>query len=122
MYHQELYFKKTLKFVGEPMSQLESITSSAVHFLYFFGQLIPPPWNANKLLLTFGQVRAAVKVRATCIVVFSSSGRAARSEINFFLPALTGPHLAQIPFSNPLFSSFITFSWFGASSFIFVWF
>lgn len=52
VHNQELYFKKTVKFVGEPMSQLESITSSAV--------------------------RAAVKVRATCIVVFSSSGRAAR--------------------------------------------
>jgi hypothetical protein len=28
-----LYFKKTVKYVGEPMSHIESIASSAVHFL-----------------------------------------------------------------------------------------
>eukprot|EP00271_Cylindrocystis_brebissonii_P007788 TRINITY_DN214_c0_g2_i2.p1 TRINITY_DN214_c0_g2~~TRINITY_DN214_c0_g2_i2.p1 ORF type:complete len:530 (+),score=138.56 TRINITY_DN214_c0_g2_i2:147-1736(+) len=52
VYNQDLYFKKTVKYVGEPMGQLESIASSAV--------------------------RAAEKVRASVIVVFSSSGRAAR--------------------------------------------
>jgi len=32
VYNQDLYFKKTVKFVGEPMSHMESIASSAVHF------------------------------------------------------------------------------------------
>ncbi|KAK1322637.1 hypothetical protein QJS10_CPA02g00688 [Acorus calamus] len=52
VYNQDLYFKKTVKFVGEPMTHLESIASSAV--------------------------RAAVKVKASVIIVFTSSGRAAR--------------------------------------------
>ena len=30
VFNQDLYFKKTVKFVGEPMSHLESIASSAV--------------------------------------------------------------------------------------------
>lgn len=30
VYNQDLYFKKAVKFVGEPMSHLESIASSAV--------------------------------------------------------------------------------------------
>lgn len=30
VYNQDMYFKKTVKYVGEPMSQLESISSSAV--------------------------------------------------------------------------------------------
>lgn len=29
-YNQDLYFKKAVKFVGEPMTHLESIASSAV--------------------------------------------------------------------------------------------
>jgi pyruvate kinase len=33
VYNQDLYFKKTVKYVGEPMSHIESIASSAVHFL-----------------------------------------------------------------------------------------
>eukprot|EP00245_Coleochaete_scutata_P005806 TRINITY_DN19679_c0_g1_i1.p1 TRINITY_DN19679_c0_g1~~TRINITY_DN19679_c0_g1_i1.p1 ORF type:complete len:547 (-),score=87.04 TRINITY_DN19679_c0_g1_i1:734-2311(-) len=52
VYNQAYYFKKTVKFVGEPMAQLESIASSAV--------------------------RAASKVNASVLIVFSSSGRAAR--------------------------------------------
>ncbi|KAK1300600.1 hypothetical protein QJS10_CPB13g00817 [Acorus calamus] len=52
VYNQDLYYKKTVKFVGEPMTHLESIASSAV--------------------------RAAVKVKASVIIVFTSSGRAAR--------------------------------------------
>ncbi|KAK7396629.1 hypothetical protein VNO78_17766 [Psophocarpus tetragonolobus] len=52
VFNQDLYFKKTVKYVGEPMSHLESITSSAV--------------------------RAAIKVKASVIICFTSSGRAAR--------------------------------------------
>eukprot|EP01018_Ginkgo_biloba_P019377 Gb_17274 [translate_table: standard] len=52
VYNQAVYFKKTVKYVGEPMTHLESIASSAV--------------------------RAAIKVKASVIVVFTSSGRAAR--------------------------------------------
>ncbi|OAY79876.1 Pyruvate kinase 1, cytosolic [Ananas comosus] len=52
VFNQDLYFKKTVKYVGEPMSHLESIASSAV--------------------------RAAIKVKASVIICFTSSGRAAR--------------------------------------------
>jgi pyruvate kinase len=52
VYNQDMYFKKTVKYVGEPMTHLESIASSAV--------------------------RAAVKVKASVIICFTSSGRAAR--------------------------------------------
>nr|GLL24763.1 pyruvate kinase 1, cytosolic-like isoform X1 [Ipomoea trifida] len=52
VFNQDMYFKKTVKFVGEPMSHLESIASSAV--------------------------RAAIKVKASVIICFTSSGRAAR--------------------------------------------
>lgn len=52
VFNQDQYFKKTVKFVGEPMSHLESIASSAV--------------------------RAALKVKASVIICFTSSGRAAR--------------------------------------------
>ncbi|XP_072952116.1 pyruvate kinase 1, cytosolic-like [Typha angustifolia] len=52
VYNQDLYFKRTVKYVGEPMSHLESIASSAV--------------------------RAAIKVKASVIICFTSSGRAAR--------------------------------------------
>ncbi|KAK1299883.1 hypothetical protein QJS10_CPB13g01714 [Acorus calamus] len=52
VYNQDLYFKKTVKYVGEPMTHLEAIASSAV--------------------------RAAIKVKASVIIVFTSSGRAAR--------------------------------------------
>ncbi|KAM0940320.1 putative pyruvate kinase [Dioscorea sansibarensis] len=52
VFNQDLYFKKTVKYVGEPMIHLESIASSAV--------------------------RAAIKVKASVIIVFTSSGRAAR--------------------------------------------
>ncbi|KAI3458887.1 hypothetical protein Pfo_015550 [Paulownia fortunei] len=52
VYNQELYFKKAVKYVGEPMTHLESIASSAV--------------------------RAAIKVKASVIICFTSSGRAAR--------------------------------------------
>ncbi|KAL3520817.1 hypothetical protein ACH5RR_018966 [Cinchona calisaya] len=52
VYNQDLYFKRTVKYVGEPMTHLESIASSAV--------------------------RAAIKVKASVIICFTSSGRAAR--------------------------------------------
>ncbi|KAL1541349.1 pyruvate kinase [Salvia divinorum] len=52
VFNQDQYFKRTVKFVGEPMSHLESIASSAV--------------------------RAALKVKASVIICFTSSGRAAR--------------------------------------------
>lgn len=34
VFNQDMYFKKTVKFVGEPMTHLESIASSAVLLLY----------------------------------------------------------------------------------------
>ncbi|XP_042018289.1 pyruvate kinase 1, cytosolic-like [Salvia splendens] len=52
VFNQDQYFKRTVKFVGEPMTHLESIASSAV--------------------------RAALKVKASVIICFTSSGRAAR--------------------------------------------
>ncbi|KAK9289573.1 hypothetical protein L1049_007729 [Liquidambar formosana] len=52
VFNQDLYFKKAVKYAGEPMSHLESIASSAV--------------------------RAAIKVKASVIICFTSSGRAAR--------------------------------------------
>ncbi|KAL3838229.1 hypothetical protein ACJIZ3_022820 [Penstemon smallii] len=52
VYNQDLYFKKAVKYVGEPMTHVESIASSAV--------------------------RAAIKVKASVIICFTSSGRAAR--------------------------------------------
>ncbi|XP_012831863.1 PREDICTED: pyruvate kinase, cytosolic isozyme-like isoform X1 [Erythranthe guttata] len=52
VFNQDQYFKRTVKFVGEPMSHLEAIASSAV--------------------------RAALKVKASVIICFTSSGRAAR--------------------------------------------
>ncbi|KAM0040103.1 putative pyruvate kinase [Helianthus debilis subsp. tardiflorus] len=52
VYNQDSYFKNTVKYVGEPMSHMESIASSAV--------------------------RAAIKVKASIIICFTSSGRAAR--------------------------------------------
>ncbi|KAJ7974961.1 Pyruvate kinase family protein [Quillaja saponaria] len=52
VFNQDLYFKRAVKNVAEPMSHLESIASSAV--------------------------RAAIKVKASVIICFTSSGRAAR--------------------------------------------
>ncbi|XP_076945615.1 pyruvate kinase 1, cytosolic-like [Bidens hawaiensis] len=52
VFNQDLYFKKTVKYVGEPMTHLDSIASSPV--------------------------RAAIKVKASVIICFTSSGRAAR--------------------------------------------
>eukprot|EP01018_Ginkgo_biloba_P004256 Gb_29464 [translate_table: standard] len=52
VFNQAVYFKKTVKYVGEPMTHLESIASSAV--------------------------RAAIKVKASVIIVFTSTGQAAR--------------------------------------------
>ncbi|XP_054800038.1 pyruvate kinase 1, cytosolic-like isoform X2 [Prosopis cineraria] len=52
VFNQDLYFKKTVKYVGEPMTHLESIASSSV--------------------------RAAIKVRASVIICFTTTGRAAR--------------------------------------------
>ncbi|XP_077213699.1 pyruvate kinase 2, cytosolic-like [Tasmannia lanceolata] len=52
VYNHSLHFKRIVNHVGEPMSHAESVASSAV--------------------------RAAIKVKAAVIVVFTSSGRAAR--------------------------------------------
>ncbi|XP_068329377.1 pyruvate kinase 1, cytosolic-like [Pyrus communis] len=52
VFNQDLYFKRAVKYVGEPMTHLESIASSAV--------------------------RAAIKVKASVIICFTTSGRAAR--------------------------------------------
>ncbi|XP_068330774.1 pyruvate kinase 1, cytosolic-like [Pyrus communis] len=52
VFNQDFYFKRAVKNVGEPMTHLESIASSAV--------------------------RAAIKVKASVIICFTTSGRAAR--------------------------------------------
>ncbi|GAB2272246.1 hypothetical protein Dimus_007066 [Dionaea muscipula] len=52
VFNLDLYFKRTVKYVGEPMTHLESIASSVV--------------------------RSALKVKASIIICFTSSGRAAR--------------------------------------------
>ncbi|ONK57654.1 uncharacterized protein A4U43_C09F2710 [Asparagus officinalis] len=52
VYNQYVQFKKIVKYVGQPMSHEEAVASSAV--------------------------RAAIKVKAAAIVVFTSSGKAAR--------------------------------------------
>ncbi|GMG99459.1 hypothetical protein Nepgr_001299 [Nepenthes gracilis] len=52
VFNHDLYYKKVVKYVGEPMSHLESVASSAV--------------------------RVAIKVRASVIICFTSSGRSAR--------------------------------------------
>ncbi|KAF4367993.1 hypothetical protein F8388_002604 [Cannabis sativa] len=65
VFNQDLYFKRTVKYVGEPMTHLESIASSAV--LFYLGLL-------NLCFL----VRAAIKVKASVIICFTSTGRAAR--------------------------------------------
>lgn len=76
VYNQAVYFKRTIKGVKEPMQHLESIASSAV--------------------------RAATKVRASVIVVFTSSGRCARLIAKYrptmpvlcvVIPRLTTNHL-----------------------------
>lgn len=83
VYNQDLYFKKTVKYVGEPMSHLESIASSAVHIVvallifscqHYSINLLKGPYTNLSIL----QVRAAVKVKASVIICFTSSGRAAR--------------------------------------------
>lgn len=60
VYNQDLYFKKAVKFVGEPMSHMESIASSAVRiyeiFLYFFFSLI------------FFQSVSALSYKNTCFI------------------------------------------------------
>ncbi|GMH30171.1 hypothetical protein Nepgr_032014 [Nepenthes gracilis] len=65
VFNQDLYFKKTVKYVGEPMTHLESIASSAV--------------------------RAAIKVKASIIICFTSSGRTARliSKYRPLMPVLS---------------------------------
>lgn len=76
VFNQAVYFKRTIKAVKEPMMHLESIASSAV--------------------------RAASKVRASVIVVFTSSGRCARLIAKYrptmpvlcvVIPRLTTNHL-----------------------------
>uniref|UniRef100_A0A803N7P2 Pyruvate kinase n=1 Tax=Chenopodium quinoa TaxID=63459 RepID=A0A803N7P2_CHEQI len=55
VFNHDTYFKKAGKYAGMPMSHIESIASSAV--------------------------RAAIKVKASAIICFTSSGRAARSDL-----------------------------------------
>ncbi|KHN02270.1 Pyruvate kinase, cytosolic isozyme [Glycine soja] len=66
VFNQDLYFKKTVKYVGEPMTHLESIASSA--------------WSCVLVAISADahRVRAAIKVKASVIICFTSSGRAAR--------------------------------------------
>ncbi|XP_051113694.1 pyruvate kinase 1, cytosolic-like isoform X2 [Andrographis paniculata] len=52
VFNQDQYFKRTVRYITEPMTHLESIASSAV--------------------------RAAIKVKASVIICFTSTGRAAR--------------------------------------------
>ncbi|MBA0615743.1 hypothetical protein Godav_015856 [Gossypium davidsonii] len=68
VFNQDIYFKKTVKYVGEPMTHLESIASSAV-FIH------PTDSIVNNVFII---VRAAIKVKASVIICFTSSGRAAR--------------------------------------------
>jgi hypothetical protein len=100
VFNQDLYYKRTVKYVGEPMTHLESIASSAVRSICFsyFNLCLMFAWetffclsmsyhnhelswhwffclNYHKLLF---QVRAAIKVKASVIICFTSSGRAAR--------------------------------------------
>jgi len=65
VFNQALYFRQTCKHVGEPMGYLETIASSAV--------------------------KAATKVKASVIVVFTSSGKVARlvSKYRPVMPVLT---------------------------------
>lgn len=65
VFNQALYFRQVCKFVGEPMGYLETIASSAV--------------------------KAAIKVKASVIVVFTSSGKVARlvSKYRPIMPVLT---------------------------------
>lgn len=54
VFNQDMYFKKTVKYVGEPMTHLESIASSAVYFL-------------RKVILVVYIFCAATNVTATMI-------------------------------------------------------
>ncbi|XP_031378085.1 pyruvate kinase 2, cytosolic-like isoform X2 [Punica granatum] len=65
VYNHTLHYKKIVKHVGEPMTHAESVASSAV--------------------------RSAIKVKAATIVVFTSSGRAARPPVP--IVAIVIPHL-----------------------------
>lgn len=47
VFNQDMYFKKTVKFVGEPMTHLESIASSAVIFIFKL-ILFPAPNEVEK--------------------------------------------------------------------------
>ncbi|KAM0940593.1 putative pyruvate kinase [Dioscorea sansibarensis] len=80
VYNQNQQFKRIAKHVGEPMSQAESMASSAV--------------------------RAAIKVRAPVIVVFTSTGRAARLVAKYRPPM---PVLALVMSSSNTDSSVLSF-------------
>jgi hypothetical protein len=49
VFNQDLYFKRTVKYVGEPMTHLESIASSAVRSMCFS--------DSSLFLLMFGKHR-----------------------------------------------------------------
>ncbi|KAE8671851.1 Detected protein of confused Function [Hibiscus syriacus] len=96
VFNQDVYFKKTVKHVGEPMTHLESIASSAVFtfdasafklFLFpsfrsILSKQASGSQNFESLVciseVNVLQVRAAIKVKASAIICFTSSGRAAR--------------------------------------------
>lgn len=62
MFNQDLYFKKTVKYVGEPMSHLEAIASSAV-CVHCFRSLILSVWvtfektSSQRLIFVFSLYR-----------------------------------------------------------------
>lgn len=87
VYNHSHQFKRIVQYVGEPMSHEESVASSAVrqplavcyHTVVNFSSI-------GFLLICFDaiKVRAAIKVKAAVIVVFTSSGRASRYFNLFF--------------------------------------
>ncbi|KAK4749864.1 hypothetical protein SAY87_027313 [Trapa incisa] len=83
VYNHTLHYKRLIKFVGEPMNHAESVASSAVIHRHRHLMKLPIDFSdqiayLRMLFFTHFQVRSAVKVKAAIIVVFTSSGRAAR--------------------------------------------
>ena len=91
VHNQDLYFKKAVKYVGEPMSHLESIASSAVCFLV-------------ALLKLFGLLSSVHIWLVICVFSFFSS----RALCNMLLEWIEGKmgkyFLRNFPFSKVKFS------------------
>uniref|UniRef100_A0A6N2M131 Pyruvate kinase n=1 Tax=Salix viminalis TaxID=40686 RepID=A0A6N2M131_SALVM len=77
VFNYDLYYKRTVKHAGDAMSHLESIASTAIVYHFHCGipsfhtYFYPCPFLVTK-------ARAAVKVKASVILCFTSTGRAAR--------------------------------------------